>query len=819
MNIEDYRPLIEQLKPLVKDPDFEDLLARFLRSEPTKKQFFIKMELKRLAEPCIRVLDVRSRAGESCREVQAGSITHYLDSATQAVFDAQMKIFGRYTMGVYEAVIDKDKALRAASKMQMSAVADEQTDDQQSVVSAMYNLPLLHLGKSVKRQSERLILSAKVTATLPADREIEASISDFSIQGMKLRVDAHIYLIENAQISIDLSFMRARDDHESDHWQATYRLLGIHKQNNLYKWLRLQRVDNDALLSERIQRYFEAQHKRLTVDTDASVESVRARGFEDAYFRQMSAVPVLIGLGDNGLEPQVALRSEANSAIFDFWRGLDGNVWLGDVFTPARLREMAANARNGQATLFYCFNHLSGGKLHYYVASHQQLVKEGLLDLFFGFASHRDSWRVFSASIHTLSVDDAERPLSLPDDLPEYKHQPIDRATRARLKPLKGVIYLFDVTSRTGTHCYRSNYSASDQNPNDLKRFQIATGKMTIHEEAFEFRHQRSEVRYLYRTPINAKIAERAATGTTLNLSGKGLQVQLKKPLPLAVGDPISISLPQLQKLNSKVKLMEVPYRVVAMNQSQTLISMRINSDTVHPTVVPFLKQLLKTNDKKLKRAAENLALPEYVSSLRNMLVPTLPHPTMFISRVDKKIDISHIASSNDDNGLVSFLQQLFGQTEAKFSDGVNLTFLQRGERFNQTILRPLRVLQEGGGICYVECLVAAVRNYKGDVNQIDCLYVMNNTEPEQIRAFIEAAKKKSDLFALRLTLSRYGNPDMMSINKELHYISDYATHKAQALEKELASIMGIGEIIDITDEMLIRAGLHQSAPNAKEAS
>lgn len=816
MNIDEYRPLIEQLKPLIKDPEFEDLLVRFLRSEPAKVQFFIKMELKRLAEPCIRVIDTRSRAGEAAQEVAAGSITHYLDGPTRSVFDAQMKIFGRYTMGVYEAVTEKDKALKVAAKMQpANAVTEEVVDDQQEVVSSIYNIPLLHLGKSIKRQSERLILSAKVRATLPGDREIDASISDFSIQGMKLRVDANMYIIENAEIRVDLSFMRARDDHKPGSWQATYRLLGVHKQNNLYQWLRLQRIDNDAQLSERIQRYFDAQHQRLTVDTDASVESVRARGFEDAYFRQMSAAPILIGLGQNGLEPQISIRSEANKDIFDYWRGLDGNVWLGDMFPPARLREMAGNARKGQATILYCFNHLSAGKLHYYCASFEQLAKDGLADLFLGFASQRDSFRVFSASIHTLSMDNAERPLSLPDDQTELKQQTLDRVTRNKLKPLKGVVYLFDITSRAGSAAYRANFNASSGNPNDLKCYQIQTGKSELREEAFEFRHQRSETRYLYRTPIEARMAERASSGTTLNLSGKGLQIQLKKPLPLALGDLMRVSMPQLQKLDKKVKLTEIPYRVVAMNQSQTLISLRVNSDTVHPTVVPFMKNLLQNNASKLKKAAENLTLPEYISSLRNMLVPTLPHLAMFVSRIDKRVTISHVASSNDDNGLVSFLQQLFLQTERKFTDGVNLTFLQRGERFNQTMLRPLRVLQEGGGCCYVECLVSANRNMKDKVDNIDCLYVMPNTAPEQLKAFMETAKTKSDLFALRLTLSRYGDPDLMSINRELHYISEYATHKAQALEKQLSSIMGIGEIVDITDEMMIRAGLHQASPES----
>ena len=104
------------------------------------------------------------------------------------------------------------------------------------------------------------------------------------------------------------------------------------------------------------------------------------------------------------------------------------------------------------------------------------------------------------------------------------------------------------------------------------------------------------------------------------------------------------------------------------------------------------------------------------------------------------------------------------------------------------------------------------MRDYQGQLIQVDCLFLLDSTEPEQARTFVEAAKNKSDFFALRINLSRYGNPSFNSITKELHYISDYAPHKAQQLEKELFSLMGIGELIDITEEMLVRLAIDAPA-------
>ena len=815
MDIEIYRPLIEQLKPLIKDPEFDDLLARFTKSEPKQIQFLLKMELKRLAEPCIRVIDSRPRAGDRCEAVTANKVTHYLDFHTKQVFEQQLSIFGHYSMGVYEAVIAKEKQLKVAAKESpLLSSTSELSDKNPDVSASMYSVPLLKLGHHIQRKSERLILSARVDAYLPGAQRVDASISDFSVHGLKLRLPANLHLPLKSAIQIDLSFMRQGNDHVSQHWQGEYELIAIHKKSNIYQWVRLSRTDTNALLTERIERYFEQQRQRLTIDTDSAVESVQARGFEDAYFRQLSGLPILIGQTEKGLKPIRTLRTDANQELFSYWRGLDGNLRLADMLSVSRLRELSANAKKGQNTLLFAFSHLSGGKLNYYVASQQELEQADLKHLFFNLGAHRDSWRVFSLTIHALSQNDLNRPLALPDSIQKDLgiHRVLDRQTREQLSQLKGVVFLFDITSRMGTQGYRSLYSKSPKDANALKSFQLPDHQISLLEESFEFGHQRSEARYMYRSPLTARITQRATKGSTVNLSGKGLQIQLQKPLPVAEGDLILVSLTKLQQLDSKAKLEDIPYRVMAMNQSQTLLSLRIHGDTVHPSVVPFMKNLLKINANKLKQAVEQARLPEYIEGLRNLLVPTLPHPVAYVSRDDKRVLLSHVASSNEDNGIIPFLQQLHQQTNSPETISVNLTPLLRGERFNQLLLRPLRVLQEGQPGCYTECLLSAMRDYQGQLIQVDCLFLLDSTEPEQARTFVEAAKNKSDFFALRINLSRYGNPSFNSITKELHYISDYAPHKAQQLEKELFSLMGIGELIDITEEMLVRLAIDAPA-------
>ncbi|MBU1437400.1 MAG: PilZ domain-containing protein, partial [Gammaproteobacteria bacterium] len=73
---------------------------------------------------------------------------------------------------------------------------------------------------------------------------------------------------------------------------------------------------------------------------------------------------------------------------------------------------------------------------------------------------------------------------------------------------------------------------------------------------------------------------------------------------------------------------------------------------------------------------------------------------------------------------------------------------------------------------------------------------------------FVQDALANDLLFCFKIFLSRTGRPDTEHISKELGYVSVYAIHKAKVLEEELWSVVGVGDVIDISDEILLRYGV-----------
>ena len=54
-DLKQYADIIEQLKPMVNEPEFNQVLLQTASDVPKEKRFLIKMEVKRLAKPCMRM--------------------------------------------------------------------------------------------------------------------------------------------------------------------------------------------------------------------------------------------------------------------------------------------------------------------------------------------------------------------------------------------------------------------------------------------------------------------------------------------------------------------------------------------------------------------------------------------------------------------------------------------------------------------------------------------------------------------------------------------------------------------------------------------
>ena len=82
-----YQKIIDQFSGKVFDSDFEARFSAVTKNIPKTERFLLKMELKRLASPCTRLVDLRGHVDGECRPYEHESRVHFLDELAIRVFE------------------------------------------------------------------------------------------------------------------------------------------------------------------------------------------------------------------------------------------------------------------------------------------------------------------------------------------------------------------------------------------------------------------------------------------------------------------------------------------------------------------------------------------------------------------------------------------------------------------------------------------------------------------------------------------------------------------------------------------------------------
>jgi len=809
MDISHYKPLIEQLKPLVNEPDFDALFRKITENEASSVRFQLKMELNRLASPCKRVIDMRIRFGEECERYEVEGVVHYLDANTRMEMDNALRIYGgRYTMGAYEDVTAAIQKATDALREEQTGTSGNKPDPHPELAVSMFNVDTLNFGERIVRVNERMHYATEVKLQLAQDKVVAGISSDLSLNGMKAKFPSKLHLNADSDLTISLSGLAKTIGANETDFTLKFRFLGIEKTSEQYQWLALQRLEADPQVDSAIDAFIRQNKRRYRVDIAATAASVHNKGYEDAYMRNSQVLPIFIAQKQGTLHATEVLRNEHNADTIQYWRDENERLQLDSLFTPARLTELAKRSKQGLPLVLYSFTHMHQQSRQFYAASDNELQASGLKHIFFKVGTSRSSWRVHLLHLRTIDKQDALRPQALPEDVKRELDlvEELPAEMTALITPLRAVVFMHDISSANGLSCYKQAQPTDDANK--LQRFRIKNSAVEVPEETFEFTKQRKVPRYIHRSRIQISFKEQQLAGTTRDISVTGLRIQLKQPLECQLGDTLFVNMAELNKLLPWAKLDAIPYHIVSIANEGTLLSLSLIEHQANETVRLFFKQLIQQNTNKLRRVEETLKLPLKAETLRNMTVNRIPGLAMFVAKVNSRWMVTHLGASSTPPAIYAAMQALSQLTLRGKPEQANLTPLCRGDRFNQLILRPLRALRPEVNGFHVECLVKIEYSELGELEAVDCLYLPTSTTLDQQLAFIRSVQQSGKFIALRISMSRNQYPNIHSLNEELHYIRDYAAHKANELEQDLANNFGVGEILDITQEYLIRLSL-----------
>jgi hypothetical protein len=816
-DLQPYIGVLERLAPLVNNSDFAEVFTLLTADIPKPKQFLLKMELKRLAQPCGYYIDLRGKVDGEVRPFEFGGKTHYMDDTAIKAFEKGLKKYGRFTMGLYEEVTNTDNNYRVRHKQQteqrLQAVISgdnsqllTQSPDATESPEEKQGPSLVQFASYCSRGEERMNFTIDIEIELETGEHFHASTVDLSVSGSKLKIPTSRRLSPGQKIAVLFKGLE-QEFALGFHHGVPYQVIDTEMVDRA-QYVRTKRLplDEEHGFSEFLRQFIHGNKRRYKVNLDNTLDAVVVKGYEQFYLPRISSLPVFLAIRDGVPMPVYALTTENNRQHVQYFQDERSQSSLYQLLSGKRLKACLQKAPAERSTLLYCFTHAAKGKLYFYSATADELSQlPDLQKVFFGFGAQKTSWRVFHLVVHRTHPNDAHMLMSLPDTADQEiakLNEPPSLLVQGLIKDFRYIASLTDITSQESTQLYQQIHVEEEKIP-QLKIFGHSKLDDTppLEAVAVQYVNLRAESRFLYKTKVLLKInSQHFIDAFTRDFSCKGLQIETSQPVAYQKGDKLMLALPDMQKISSKFGLNELEYEVMAVSKSQMIMNLKVvERDTPHQGKL-FFEQLIKSNRHKLTLAEETPKYPGLSQALRNMYVKALNSFPFYLHRHGIRYDLNVIGQGAEPNNLHRLLG-LFTEKNQK----LNLQPLLKNNATNLNFAAQLKAMKRQDPPKSYEVYI---RYRLGQQKQEQSFVTEFDFELKTVQArhyFVQDALANDLLFCFKIFLSRTGRPDTEHISKELGYVSVYAIHKAKVLEEELWSVVGVGDVVDISDEILYR--------------
>ena len=813
-DLKQYADIIEQLKPMVNEPEFNQVLLQTAADVPKEKRFLIKMEVKRLAKPCMRTNDLRGHVDGKCKKYVHEGRSHYMDDLAVDKFEEQIRVFGRYTYGVYEAVQNTENNFRLIREKELAqerAHKENPTAKKRSAVLEQFKVPTVNLLDYRQRNTERMNFAVAVEVFNNAGQAMRGLSVDISLEGLQIKLAKDAFFKTGETLFI--FFRGLENEFAMDKKNGiAYKLVKIITKNDV-NYLALQR-DKDCpspAFDKFLESFIHGNKRRYKVNMSNTIEAITSKTCEQYFSPRSPTLPVYIDVINKTLVPRFAMVNEVNRETVQYWQDEDENCRLNFLLTQERLMRLLNKSDEVREIFVFSFTHLHSDKVYFYSASFEELLqKDTLLKIFLGFGSKKASWRVFKITLTDMVPEQAHIPLSIPDSVGskvKKLNTPPSARLMSKLKNLRYLAHVTDVTSVTGQETY-NEFTFNRENLSHLRVFGHPRNRApsNIHLVRFKYEEQRIESRYQLRTQIEARFnnedAVHKGVSEDISVHGLGLRVELNKEYKGSLEGRIEVAFPRLQEIANTFDVMHLQYEIIYHNVEKNILHLKTMPGEEGKSARAFFEELIKKNKANLKVDNDEEEVPGIGQALRCINARNATSLSFLMSKEGVRYTPQACIVGKQDERITTLTTQYAEQGK------VNLEFLFRDRKQDSPFVQSgIKAVKLENMPLRQELFISFDASQKEPRMAIIPRYSDKFESNEQRRAFIREAMVRGQFIAIHVMLTTTGKPDMSMLQTEINYVTMYAMHRARELEKKMWSIAACSHLVDVTDEVLIRYG------------
>mgnify|MGYP000168006320 CR=1 FL=1 len=774
------------------------------------EQQLVRQEITRLQQPVAQIIDMRCVAPDTCQQYGYGPLKHYLTPLGVERFEYEIKRYGRYTLGVFEALT------QLQHEMVTGAADATQTHNFTSPTLTFFNYP--------QRSSERMHFSINILLYTEQEQKHHLKTVDLSIMGLQVKSDKPIDVAPGDKVVVVLSGL-ANEYSFIVNTTIDYDVVRIdHYGDEMRLFLHRDDMQHDSAVTEFLSHFIRGNKYRYKINLENTINAIENKVCEQYFTPRFPSLPVFISQHNHTapptLQPTFAMSNSGNDAILAYWQDEQHQQRIGDLVSHARICELVAKPCHQREIFVYAFTHVQQDKVYFYSASQHELDNmASIKPVLLSYGAHKASWRVFKLQLSDMSPTQAYTPLSISNDShkdAKTDNTPPSARLMRQLIDLRYIVLISDITDSIAMQTYQQ-IKLDKSKITQLYHFAHPHNQLPhpINVRRYKYADIRKETRYYLRTSVNLTIAGITIKGVTEDISGSGLRIELEQGIPAKVEDnpataSVTLDFPRLQSMTKQYDLSALRYDIVKVHANRHILHLRFSSRLSEHTDNPFFVSLITNNREKLK--ADHLAeeTPGLAHALRCIYAKNAMNIAFFINQRTELFTPEFSIYNQGDGRLKSMLSRF--AIEGHF----NLEFLYRDrDQPSPFIRRCLAQLKSGVGMQEYEIFIR-YRPHETHINDMILPFINQQfSSIGQRHQFIEHALDNGEFVAIRLILKDTVTIELDTLKTELDYLQAHANYKAEKVLNTLNTIQGFGYILDITDEVMYRHGYTWDAISA----
>ena len=580
-------------------------MAKDNETSARNEAFLRQLEIQRLNKPCNRIIDLRGKVAGECQAYTFGDRIHYLDDRAYLLAKQLLVRFnGRYTMGVYDALL---KALKMLEQQQQKVTFDAKKEIlQQDPVQPQH----IAFDQILERKERRIVYASPIDITI-ADVLYHGSTIDITTSAIKITLRRAHTIEQGDYVNVTFSGLIGLEQAVTSDLlsKINYKVVQIeHDEKYTYAILIRDRDDNSSVTNwfdDWTLKHDNPAHTNL----DDSIFNLASLYYLRLFTRSLT-IPLLWLSHTNDPEPIKAFHlmlggektleylNNANKTDLSLLPikhvMLSGEDYLLVIFKINNSLKSIAVPRSDPT--------LTAKALNWHSQQQQSYV------LLLQPAKQEFNPAIFDEELAFISTLD-----------PNY-----GKVLSSRLSSITQTISIIDLSSVCLNINSQATFSADE-----LRQFSIVNTVQDPLPIATSFKHyiQRTQQRFFVNTPVIAHLGEQFFNVSTIDFSQDGLSLHIPHDIKISQDARITVDFTRWQNQTNKHDLCGISFLVknkIALAEGHTRLGLQRLSHLSSVSINQFFESVIERNKDKLVINNRDLIASKETSIYRQLLPATI---------------------------------------------------------------------------------------------------------------------------------------------------------------------------------------------------